>query len=320
LEVKMLDIENLNVFLRAAETLNFSEAARLLHVSQPTVSKHIRDLEKTLGVELFDRSRAKPTLTNAGLTLLPRARKLIRQSIETQEMMVSMQSGVVGNLRIVCSTTAGKYVLPQLAARFRQRYPGIQVSILACTSEDIALRLLQGEAHIGVVSREIFTAGLEAQVFFEDHITLIVPANHSWAFRKFIEPEELLEEPMLIREPTSGTRRVLAEELTKHDITLEDLNIFLELGNAEAIVRMVAEGYGIAFVSALATACPLERGNVVDIPVRGFDLKRNIYMTRKALDSPHRPQETFWSFVHDPTNADLLLLPGSSLPKPEDEQ
>lgn len=309
----MLDMNNLDVFLHVAETLNFSEAARMLHVSQPTVSKHIRDLERTLGVQLFDRSGAKPTLTNAGLTLLPRARKLIRQSNETQEIMAAMQSGVVGNLRIACSTTAGKYVLPQLAARFRQRYPGIQVSILACTSEDVALRLLQGDAHIGVVSREIFTPGLESQVFFEDLITLIVPANHVWGFRKFIEPEELLEEPMLIREPTSGTRRVLLEELIKHDITLEDLNVFLELGNAEAIVRMVAEGYGISFVSNLAMACPLERGNIVDLPVMGFDLKRNIYMTRKTLDSPHRPQETFWSFVHDPANADLLLIPGSSL-------
>ena len=96
----MLDMNNLDVFLRVAETLNFSEAARLLHVTQPTVSKHIRDLERTLGVQLFDRSGSKPTLTNAGLTLLPRARKLIRQSIETQEMMAAMQSGVVGNLRI----------------------------------------------------------------------------------------------------------------------------------------------------------------------------------------------------------------------------
>lgn len=138
---------------------------------------------------------------------------------------------------------------------------------------------------------------------------MIVPANQRWSFRKVIEPGELLEEPLIIREETSGTRRVVLSELTKYDIGLNDLNIFMELGNAEAIVRTVAAGYGIAFMSKLATACPLERGNVVDIVVDGLDLKRTIYMARKANSSPHRPRDAFWGFIHDPENADLIHLP-----------
>jgi DNA-binding transcriptional LysR family regulator len=316
LGVIMKDINRLKVFLHVADTLSFTEAARQLHVSQPTVSKHIRDLESELDVQLFDRSGAKPQLTNAGMTLIPWARKLLRQTIEMKELMASMQSGVVGQLRIACSTTAGKYVLPQLAARFRQRYPGIHVSILACTSQDVVIRLLEGEAHLGVISREVFDPGLECQAFFSDSITLIVPADHPWAFRGSIEPEELLEEPILIREDTSGTRRVMLEELAKFDITLDDINVFLELGNAEAIVRTVAAGYGVSFVSTLAMACPLERGNVITIPVRGLDLRRRIFMVRKSLDTPHRPQEVFWSFIHDPANVDLIQLPGSVSQQP----
>lgn len=138
---------------------------------------------------------------------------------------------------------------------------------------------------------------------------MIVPANHRWSFRKVIEPGELLEEPLIIREETSGTRRVVLSELAKYDIGLNDLNIFVELGNAEAIVRTVAAGYGIAFVSKLATACPLKRGNVVDIGVDGLDLKRTIYMARKANHSPHRPRDAFWGFIHAPENADLIHLP-----------
>jgi DNA-binding transcriptional LysR family regulator len=87
------------------------------------------------------------------------------------------------------------------------------------------------------------------------------------------------------------------------------LNIFMELGNAEAIVRTVAAGYGIAFVSNLASACPLERGNVVDLQVEGMNLVRTIYMARKAQSSPHRPRDAFWSFIHAPENADLIRLP-----------
>jgi DNA-binding transcriptional LysR family regulator len=309
-EDSMIDLVRLEIFVSAAENLSFSEAAKSLHLSQPTVSHHIKTFEHELGVELFERSGARLVLTEAGRFLLPWARKLLRQSNELQEMMVSMQNGIVGQLRIACSTTAGKYILPQLAARFRQRYPGIGVSILSCASEQVALRLLEGEAHLGVVSREICGTELECQPFFDDSITLIVPANHRWALRSSIEPEELLEEPIVIREPTSGTRQVMLKELAKYDIALDDLNVFLELGNAEAIVRTVAAGYGVAFVSTLAASCPLQQGNVVAIPVKGFNLRRRIHMVRKSLDEPHRPQGVFWSFVHDPANEDLLRLAG----------
>ncbi|MBN2388635.1 MAG: LysR family transcriptional regulator [Anaerolineales bacterium] len=305
----MVDFNKIATFLRAAETLNFSEAAKQLHLSQPTVSQQIKTLEQEMGVVLFTRTNTGLGLTEAGRLLLPWARRLLRETNNMQAMMSSIQNDVVGELRITCSTTAGKYVLPQMAARFCQRFPGVRVSILACTPEDVTLRLLEGDAHIGVLSREILDAGLEAQEFFRDRVTLIVPADHRWAFRKLIDPGELLEEPLILREETSGTRRMVLSELAKYDIGLGDLNIFMEMGNAEAIVRTVAAGYGIAFVSNLASACPLERGNVVDLKVDGLALKRRIYMVRKANSPSHRPRDAFWSFIHISENADLLQMP-----------
>jgi DNA-binding transcriptional LysR family regulator len=302
------DLVKLKSFLHAAETLSFSNAAKHLHLTQPTVSHHIKSLERDLGVELFTRSGSNVKLTEAGRLLWPWARRLIRQSIEMQEMMASLQQKIVGHLRLACSTTAGKYILPQLAARFCQRYPGVRVSILTCTPEHVVPRLLEGEANLGVASYEFYESGLECQEFFKDSITLIVPANHPWAFRQSIEPEDLLEEPMIIREPTSGTRRVLLAELAKHDITLDDMNVFLEVGNAEATVKTVAAGFGVSFVSTLATTYPLEQGYVVEVPVAGLELQRTIYMIRRGLDDLNRPQESFWSFIHDPSNADLLRL------------
>ena len=105
----------------------------------------------------------------------------------------------------------------------------------------------------------------------------------------------------------------MLSELAKHDISIEDLNVFLELGNAEAIVRTVAAGYGVSFVSTLASACPLERGNVVEVHVDGLELQRTIYMIRKRYETPTRPQDAFWSFIHDETNSDLIHMPQSAL-------
>jgi DNA-binding transcriptional LysR family regulator len=305
----MIDIDKLETFLLAAETLNFSETAKQLHLSQPTVSHHIKILENSMGVVLFTRTNTGLQLTETGRLLLPWARRLIHDTNNLQSMMASMKSDVVGELRITCSTTAGKYVLPQMAARFCRLYPGVKVRILSCTSEDVTISLLEGDAHIGVLSHEVLAAGLESQEFFRDTITLIVPSDHRWAFRKVIEPAELLEEPLIIREETSGTRQVVLSELSKFDIGLDDLNIFMELGNAEAIVRTVTAGYGIGFVSKLATACPIERGNVVELDVEGLNLNRRIFMVRKSGSSPHRPRDAFWGFIHAPENADLIRLP-----------
>jgi DNA-binding transcriptional LysR family regulator len=308
----MVNINKIAVFVSAAETLTFSETAKQLHLSQPTVSHHIRTLEQEMGAVLFTRSAHGLQLTEAGRLLLPWARRLLHDTHDMQAMMSSIQVDVVGELIIACSTTAGKYVLPQMAARFCQRFPGVRVRILACTPEAAALRLLEGEAHLGVLSRELTDAGLESKQFFRDQITLIVPPDHRWASREMIDPGELLEEQIILREETSGTRRVVFSELAKFDISLNDLSTFMELGNAEAIVRTVAAGYGIGFVSTLASACPLERGNVVNLDVEGLDLTRTIYMARKVQASPHRPRDSFWGFIHAPENVDLIRLPGQT--------
>jgi len=307
----MIDLMRLKAFIYAAESLSFSEAAKQLHLTQPTVSHHIKTLEKTLSVELFTRSGHTLKLTEAGRLLLPYAHNLIHQANEVQEMMASLQQEIVGHLRIACSTTAGKFILPQLAARFCRRFPGINVSILACTPQHVIPQLLEGEANLAVVSSyDLCRNGLECQEFFSDIITLISPANHAWATHQSIEPADLLEERMIMREPTSGTRRVLLTELAKHDITFDDLSIYLELGNAEAIVRTVEAGFGVSFVSTLAADWALKLGHVVAVPVTGLELQRTIYMVRRTLELPNRPQEVFWSFVHDPSNADLLNLAG----------
>lgn len=305
----MIELSRLEAFVYAAEHLSFSEAARHLKLTQPTISHRIKALEQTLGVPLFDRTNHSLSLTEAGHLLLPRAHKLLHQALETQEMMASLQEDIVGNLRIACSTTAGKYILPQLAARFCQRHPGIQVSILACTPEYVIPRLLAGEANLAVVSSDgLCGSGFECQPVFSDHVAMLVPAGHRWTNQVVVEPAELLQERILIREPTSGTRKVLLTELAKHDITIDDLNIFLELGNAEAIVKTVEAGHGVSFVSTLAASWAVVQGSVTIVPVAGLELKRTIYMVRRSLDTPYRSQEAFWGFVHDPANVDLLEM------------
>jgi DNA-binding transcriptional LysR family regulator len=236
-------------------------------------------------------------MTEAGELLLPWARRLLHDMDDLKDMMSSQQETFAGELRIVCNTSIGKYILPQLTARFCQCFPKIKVRILACEPENTILSLLEGVAQLGIVSTEVNDKGVEAQEFFRDTIDLIVPANHRWAVRSSIEPTEIVPEPLFLREETSGTRRVMLAELSKFDISLEDLNIFMEIGNAEGIMEVVSTGYGISFVSSLASKYLRELGRVVSLPVDGLNMHRATYMVRKRIAAPHRPRDMFKRYV-----------------------
>ena len=305
----MIDIQKIETFLYAAENSSLSEAAKQLHLSQPAVSHQIKLLEQELGEKLFIRTNTGLKMTEAGQLLLPWARRLLHDMDDLKEMMASLQEMVVGELRIVCSTSIGKYVLPQLASRFCLRYPGIKVCILTCRPEDTALKLLEGATHLGIVSTEISDKGLESQEFFRDTIELVVPTNHRWAERSSIEPADIIREPLFLREETSGTRWIMLSELSKFDISLEDLNIFMEIGNAEGIMEAVSAGYGVSFISDLASRHHRELGRVVSLPVDGLNMQRTTYMVRKRISAPHRPRDVFWGFIHAPENQDLLRNP-----------
>jgi len=304
----MLDLDRLKIFIQCAEGMSFSQAGKKLHLTQPTISHHIKALEQDIGKPLFIRGKGKLQLTEAARLLLPWAHKLVRDSIQVQEMMGSIDEQVLGQIRIACSTTTGKYILPLYAGRFHERHPGVRLTILRCTLENVGVHLAEEDVNIGVVSYDACGDPYECQEFFIDRIILIAPANHPWATSGEIDPSELLEEPFIIREPSSGTRKVMLAELGKHGIHLEQLKIFLEVGNAEAIVKTVEAGFGVAFVSKLAAQCDLLQKGVVEVPIEGFDLHRKIYMLRKKYPIPNRAVEAFWGFIHDPGNADLLRM------------
>lgn len=304
----MFDLVKLKTFVYVAQSMSFSEAATNLHLTQPTISHHIKILERELGVKLFDRSAGGLRLTEAGTLLQPYARNFIREAYDILQMMGSLEDRIVGRLVIACSTTTAAYILPQLAARFHREQPGVAISITPCSYHSVLPKLLSEEVDIGVVSYDAGGQGLECQEFFDDRITLIVPANHRWASRQHIEPADLLEAPLIMREPTSGTCRAVLIELSKHGIKLGDLDIHLEIGNSEAIVRTVAAGFGVAYVSRLAAEWALDQGLVVAVHVSDCAPRRKIYLIKNELQEPHRCVEAFWGYIHHPANADLLRL------------
>lgn len=293
----MLDLNALKVFLAIAEHGNFSEAGRHLHLSQPAVSQIVQGLERVLASQLFLRQGRTAQLTEAGQMLIPMARELLASAQRVEQTMFSLQDEVMGELTIGCSTASGKYLLPGIIARFRREYQRVRVNVLVSSRESVINKLLNGNICLGVSSKIVEHYDLEYQDFFKDDVILIVPANHRWTQYRKIYPDDLLDEPLILREEVAGTHEVLMDGLRRHDISFEMLNVAMVLGNAEAIEMAVEEGIGIAFVSRLAATRGLELGKIVEVSVAGMELTRSIYLARNRKLSCTRAQEKLWEFV-----------------------
>lgn len=298
----MLDIHQLNVFLAAAEALNFTQAGQRLHMTQPSVSQHIQALEAYFEQHLFFRNGRSLELTEAGMALLPLARQAVELSQRIDENMASLSGEVYGHLMVGCSTTPGKYILPQLLARFHRNYPRVRVTCQVSPQADALRMLVDGEVHFALYSMNKETyADVEALPFMCDPIILIAPLDHPWAARGEIEAHELADADMIMREPTSGTFEALREALAPNNVSMSDLRILITLGNAEAIALAVQEGIGVGFVSKMVVDRMCAQ-KVAPVRVRGLDICREIYIGHNIRRPATTAQTVFWSFLNGPEN------------------
>ena len=304
----MLDVYELNVFLVAAENENFSEAARQLSLTQPAVSMQIRSLEKKLGVDLFYRAGRSLALTEPGKVLMAMARDMVNHAIQIEEEIESLKGEVVGHLKIGCSTATGKYFLPHLAARFRRRYPAVQMTIYNHGRDMVINELCEGAVQLIVVSAPPACRDVEYRHFFTDHVVLIVPINHPWAERDIITIEELRQADFILRDHQSGTREEVEQVLTEVGLTVDDLNVVMEIGNSEAISMAVEEGMGVAFVSRTVARRGIELGKIKEVAVAGLSLKREVFIAHSLRYPATRAQTEFWKFVQESDNETLLEL------------
>jgi DNA-binding transcriptional LysR family regulator len=305
----MLDVYELNVFLTAAETENFSEAARQLHLTQPAVSMQIRALEKKLGIDLFHRTGRTLALTEQGRTLMPLAREVVNRAKHIQEELESLKGEVVGHLKLGCSTATGKYILPHLVARFRHCHPKVQITIYNHSRSTVLNELDDGSVHLAVVSSQPTGADVVFRHFFTDHVVLIVPADHPWAELDIISPEQLRQADFILRcDSASGTRQEVEAMLEAVNLSLSDLNLVMEIGNSEAISMAVEEGIGVAFVSRTVARRGIELGRIREVRVAGVSLQRQVFMAHSRRHPATRAQMEFWSFVQQPENEHLLHL------------
>ncbi|MBL7759617.1 MAG: LysR family transcriptional regulator [Sediminibacterium sp.] len=265
----------LQVFHTVARRLSFTKAAEELYITQPAVTKHIREIETHFKLQLFERKGTKIKLTPAGETLLAHTEELFSIYRNLEFEMNSFAQLHSGKLRIGASTTVAQYVLPPVLAAFHQKFTDIRVSLLTNNTEQIEQALQNRSIDLGIIEGQSKNALFKYTEFVKDELVLVANANHPLAKKQLIKSEELLKIPLLLREPGSGTLEVLAHALKPLGIKISQLQKEMQLGSTESMKLYLLNSNAMAFLSVHAILKELQNKECCIIDVKGLSIQRN---------------------------------------------
>ena len=292
-----MELRKLEVFCKVVELKSFTRAASAVMLSQPTVSEHIRSLEDELGQKLNDRLGRQVEPTPVGRLLYGYAVKILRIQGEALQAIEQYGGKLIGRIMIGAGTIPGTYILPGVIGRFRERYPSVKATLKITSSHQIAQDVLDGQLEIGVVGACWSERGLEYKEIYSDSLSVVVSANHPLAGKKEIRLAELVEEPFILRESGSGTRKVVEQILEDHGVKTASLSEVAEIGSTAAVLQAVREGLGISIVSTVAVEKDLNSGTIVSLPVKGIKMERPFYLIRRKNRELSPAASIFWLFL-----------------------
>jgi DNA-binding transcriptional LysR family regulator len=280
-----MNLNHLAIFRAVATHSSVSAGAQSLHISQSAASKQLIEFEQALSVRLFDRLPRGVRLTEAGQVLLGYANRLFAIEADAERAIVDLRDHVRGQVRIGASRTTGSYLLPELLAAFRRRFPAVEVVLQVANTGAVESGLIAGEIDIGFTEGIVANEQLEYLEFARDELVLIAAPDHPATLRAPLAVTELAEWPLLMHEVGSGTRAVTELALARERLSLRPA---MTLASGSAIKQVVAAGGGLAFLSSLAIRTELQAGRLAIIPMRKLKLERTLYRVglRDALPGP----------------------------------
>jgi DNA-binding transcriptional LysR family regulator len=291
----MLDAHQINIFLVAAETLNFTQAAERLHMSQPSVSQHIRALEKHFGEELFIRQGRSLILSDAGRILIPLARQFVKQSTCINETISSLKGHIKGRISIGCNAISGKYIMPEFFGRFHKHYPEVSIFCQTDSCASPLEELRRSNLHFLFTNKDQgMDPCFEVHNILTEEINLITPLDHPWACRNSVEIEELIDEEFILPLENTNTYNIVNTALASKNLSLLQLKSFLTLSNAESIVISVEKGIGVAFCSKIISSTI---GNVASIPIKDLSINLGFAIVRDKTQLSTAARDAFWEYV-----------------------
>lgn len=278
----MPELGALELLLSVAELGSVGRAALAHAVSQPTASARLSRLERRLGVALLARTSRGSTLTPAGEAVVGWARGVIDAAAVLADGVASLRTDHRARLRVAASLTIAECLLPTWLVALRRGHRDLAIAATVANSREVCASVLAGHADIGFVEAPEIPAGLHSRVIGHDRLVLLVPPEHSLG-RSPRSVADLLTEPLLLREPGSGTRETFLTALARAlgvEPTLPDASV---LGSSATILATARAGGGVAIASELAARADLRAETLLEVAVDGLDLSRRLQAVWRAV-------------------------------------
>lgn len=273
-----MDLHQIEIFCSLIRHKSFSRAAEALRLSQPTVSGHIKNLETELGVRLLDRLGKRVLPTDAGEVLYRHGLKLLEARDRARQEIEKLSGRVSGVLKIGGSTIPGAYILPPFIGAFRKKHTDVSVQMRIDDTARVTEAVLNGELLIGIVGARVADPRLEVHSFETDELVVAVPARHHWARKRTIQLEALKEEPFILREEGSGTRKIMEDRLAKAGLSLADLDAVAVVGSSDAVRQAVKAGLGVSILSSRAIQDDISARKLSAVRITGVRMERSFFV------------------------------------------
>lgn len=301
-----LSFQQLETLVAAVEEGNLSRAARRMHLTQPSVTKHIQHLEEMVGVPLLLRGRKGVSLTPEGKMLLNYARRVLKGREEMAVRLSYMLEGNGAEVVVGASTVPSVYILPRLISRYRSTHPSVTVTVVNSDSAGVVEMVEEGEVAMGFVGYQPSSGRLVSEALWPDRLILVASAGLSDLKGKNRSLSLLRELPFVIREPGSGTRGIMEKWLKeKARLDIHQLKVVAQLGSSEAVKEAVLAGVGVSFLSRRVVERELKLGWLKEIPLGEEEIKRDFYLIYRRSQVFYRHQQLFIEFIRSSAGGEV---------------
>jgi len=264
----------LKVFYTVADRLSFSKAAAELFITQPAVTKHIKELEQQLNVQLFRRNGNSIVLTGAGKIMLQYAEKIFQTYTELETELAQLNNLEAGTVHIGASTTVAQTILPKILALFKKTYPAVNFTFIQANTDVITQLVLAEKVDIAIVEGAAHYPQIAYSPFVKDEIVLVTRANNQLSKKAEITPKQLLTIPLILREAGSGTLDVIYTALHNAGINPKELNIEIQLESSIAIKQYLLYSETATFLSIQSVVSELKYNELSIIDIKGLEIFR----------------------------------------------
>lgn len=267
----MLD-NKLITFLTVYKVKNYTKAARILNITQPAVSQHIKSLEEYYGVNFIKKVGRNITLTEEGIEFYKYAKEL-EQKEKSFNRKLKNKFSIEKKYNVGATLTIGGYVLPKVLGKYKEKYSNIDIILTVNNTKEILRKLLREEIELGIVEGPFDKNKFKYKKIKEDELVLAFSPEQDFAKRDYVEIDEIVNGKLILREEGSGTRKYFEKEIINEGYSPNDLNIYMEVGSIDAIKALVEANLGYTIISKEAIKRECDLGVIKTLPIKNKKLE-----------------------------------------------